>query len=90
MLHSFLKINRKYFEPKKHFPGLSFFVNFVMLYCINRDPISIFISSWDYYEYDKKLEMTIEEFAYAVGEGLLEPCRYQLLQNPNFKVHAII
>ena len=49
-----------------------------MLYLFYRDPISIFISSWDYYEYDKKLEMTIEEFAYAVGEGILNQSRYQL------------
>ena len=40
--------------------------------------------------FGEMLEMTIEEFAYAVGEGLLEPRRYQLFQNPNFKVHAII
>jgi len=51
-----------------------------LLCCIcNRDPISIFISSWDYYKYEEVLEMTIEEFAYAVDEGILDTSTYQLV-----------
>ena len=33
-----------------------------------RDPISIFISSWDYYGFDKILNINIEEFADMVSE----------------------
>ena len=51
-----------------------------LLCCVsNRDPISIFISSWDYYKYEEVLEMTIEEFAYAVDEGILDASTYQLV-----------
>ena len=61
-----------------------------MLYLFYRDPISIFISSWDYYEYEKLLKMTIEEFAHAVGKGKLNQSRYQLLQITNIKVCTTI
>ena len=37
-----------------------------MLYL--RDPISIFISSWDYYGFDKILKINIEEFADMVSQ----------------------
>ena len=33
-----------------------------------RDPISIFISSWDYYGFDKILNINIEEFVDMVSE----------------------
>ena len=60
-----------------------------MLCCAYRNPISIFISSWDYYEYEKVLEMTIEEFAYAVDEGILDASMYQLVTS-NFKIFLSI
>ena len=59
-----------------------------MLCCAYRDPISIFISSWDYYGYENVLEMNIEVFAYAIGNGLLYQCWYQLLQFPNINTYA--